>query len=162
MTARVDPIPREARDYQGHRAGVITRLLATIIDVAVVTVFLLVVYAGIGVAVFLLSPTSFNWPVPPVWLALVAGYCSLTVYWAATWTTGGRSYGCHVMGLRVIGRRGHPPRPSVSLLRSAFCVAFPLGFAWVLFSEQNRSLQDIVLRTSVVYDWDVRPGRVAD
>jgi hypothetical protein len=45
----------------------------------------------------------------------------------------------------------------LALVRAAFCVIFPIGLLWVLFSGQNRSLQDLVLRTSVIYDWDVRP-----
>ena len=38
-------------------------------------------------------------------------------------------------------------------MRAALCVVFPIGLAWVVVSRQNRSLQDTVLRTSVVYDW---------
>ena len=49
--------------------------------------------------------------------------------------------------------------PSIvtALLRAVFNVVFPLGLAWVVVSRQNRSIQDVVLRTSVIYDWDVRP-----
>jgi hypothetical protein len=38
-------------------------------------------------------------------------------------------------------------------LRSAFCVLFPIGLFWVAVSGANRSVQDVVLRSSVVYDW---------
>jgi hypothetical protein len=38
-------------------------------------------------------------------------------------------------------------------LRAAFCVAFAVGVFWVLVSSSNRSVQDVVLRTSVIYDW---------
>jgi hypothetical protein len=31
--------------------------------------------------------------------------------------------------------------------------AFPLGLAWVAVSRDSRSVQDLLLRTSVVYDW---------
>ena len=52
------------------------------------------------------------------------------------------------------GARLHPLG---ALARAAFYVIFPIGLLWVLVSGQNRSLQDLVLRTSVIYDWDVHP-----
>jgi hypothetical protein len=33
------------------------------------------------------------------------------------------------------------------------CVVFPIGLLWVAVSQDNRSAQDILLRTTVVYDW---------
>jgi hypothetical protein len=32
------------------------------------------------------------------------------------------------------------------------CTLFPIGLVWVLVSGENRSVQDVLLRTSVVYD----------
>jgi hypothetical protein len=32
------------------------------------------------------------------------------------------------------------------------CTIFPIGLLWVLVSQENRSVQDVLLRTSVVYD----------
>jgi hypothetical protein len=43
-----------------------------------------------------------------------------------------------------------------ALVRAAFCVVFAVGLFWVLISGANRSVQDVVLRTSVVYDWGHR------
>ena len=47
--------------------------------------------------------------------------------------------------------------PLGALARGAFYVIFPIGLLWVLVSGQNRSLQDLVLRTSVIYDWEMHP-----
>lgn len=157
MSARVDPIPREARVFQGHRAGLVTRGAATAIDVGVVTIVLALGYLGVCVVLFLTPPKGFEAPVPPLWLDLLIGYVVTTLYWAIVWNRGGRSYGCHIMGLRVVDRQGRLLGIVPALLRAAFCVAFPLGFVWVAFSRANRSVQDVVLRTSVIYDWDVRP-----
>jgi uncharacterized RDD family membrane protein YckC len=33
---------------------------------------------------------------------------------------------------------------------------FPAGLVWSLFSRKNASLQDLLLRTVVVYDWAYR------
>jgi uncharacterized RDD family membrane protein YckC len=159
MTARVDPIPKEARPFQGRRAGLVTRAAAAGIDLGVVVIALIAVYMGFVVVVFLVPPGGFEMPVPPLWLDLVAGPVAMTLYLAVSWHSDGRTYGCHVMGLRVVDRHGRNPRIGMALLRAAFNVVFPLGLAWVVVSRQNRSIQDVVLRTSVIYDWDVRPKR---
>jgi uncharacterized RDD family membrane protein YckC len=60
----------------------------------------------------------------------------------------------------VVNLHGGRLRVSVALLRAAFCVVFPVGLFWVAFSRENRSLQDIVFRTSVIHDWLIRvPGK---
>ena len=157
MTSRVDPIPREVREYQGRRAGVVTRNVAGIIDIAVVALLLVGAYFVYCAAIFILPPSGFDPQIPPFWLSWIVGYWVMALYLALLWYTSGRSYGCHVMGLRVVNWKGDRLRPITSLLRAAFLVAFPLGFYWVVISRANRSLQDVVLRSSVIYDWDVRP-----
>jgi uncharacterized RDD family membrane protein YckC len=165
MTARVDPIPREARDFQGRRAGVVTRNVAGIIDIVVTALFLVGGYLVYCAAIFVMPPNGFDPQIPPFWVTLLVGYWVMTFYLGFSWSTGGRSYGCHVMGLRVVNRKGNRLPLITSLLRAGFLVFFPLGFYWVVISPANRSVQDVVLRTSVIYDWDVRPNhqrRVAD
>ena len=81
----------------------------------------------------------------------------LIVYLAVSWRGNGRTYGNHVMGLRVVNRKGLRLHPLVALVRAVLYVIFPIGMLWVLISGQNRSLQDLVVRTSVIYDWNVRP-----
>ena len=161
MTARVDPIPQEAREFQGRRAGLVSRSAAACIDIGTVFLALLVAYLGFVVVLFLLPPGGLQLPVPPLWLDLVVGPVVLMLYLTVSWHRGGRTYGDLVMGLRVVNRRTRDPGPVTAFLRAAFNVAFPLGLAWVVISRQNRSIQDVVLGTSVVYDWKVRP-RVPD
>jgi hypothetical protein len=38
-------------------------------------------------------------------------------------------------------------------------VTFPIGILWVAMSHENRSVQDVVLRTSVIYDWETQVAR---
>ncbi len=78
------------------------------------------------------------------------------VYLTVSWTLSGRTYGYLVMGLRVLGRGGRPLRLVGAAIRAVFVVVVPIGIAWVLVSRDNRSLQDIVLGTRVVYDWQPR------
>ena len=157
MTARVDPIPQEAREFQGRRAGLVSRSAAACIDIGMVFLALLVAYLGFVVVLFLLPPGGLQLPVPPLWLDLVVGPVVLMLYLTVSWHRGGRTYGDLVMGLRVVNRRTRDPGLVTAFLRAAFNVIFPLGLAWVVISRQNRSIQDVVLGTSVVYDWKVRP-----
>jgi uncharacterized RDD family membrane protein YckC len=157
MSAHVDPIPREARPFQGHRAGLVTRIAAAAIDFGIIIIALGVCYLGVSAFLFLLDPRNFAAPAPSPLVMYGAGGLLLTVYLAVSWRGSGRTYGNHVMGLRVVNHKGQRVHPLVSLARAALYVIFPFGLLWVLVSGHNRSLQDLIVRTSVIYDWDVRP-----
>jgi uncharacterized RDD family membrane protein YckC len=157
VSERVDPIPAEARSFQGRRAGLVTRAVSAAIDAGVVALLMVCGYAVICVVVFLIHPRTFELPAAPWWLAMTVGYAGLTLYLGASWHGGGRTYGCHVMGLRVTDDGGRILPLWAAYVRAVFYVALPLGIVWVAFSRANQSIQDLVLRTSVVYDWDVRP-----
>ena len=160
----VSPIPREARPYQGQRAGLVTRSLAGIIDALVVGVLLLSLYLGLNGFLFLVNPRTFQF-IDTSFLPLLTLAMGVSVlYFAATWAATGRSYGCHVIGLRVVDHRGRRLPPLAALLRAVLCVFVPIGLLWCVVGRNRRSLQDVVLRTSVVYDWRPRADRggVAD
>ena len=59
MTRVVSSIPEGARAYQGHRAGLVSRLLATGVDLAVTVTTLVVLYAAWSVLLFVLDPRGF-------------------------------------------------------------------------------------------------------
>ena len=63
------------------------------------------------------------------------------------------------MGIRVVNYRGKVMRLGGAATRAAFCLGFMPGLFWVIVSDQNRSLQDTVMRTSVIYDWTSRPAQ---
>ena len=155
MTTHVDPVPREARPYQGKRAGIVSRTTANVIDVVIVVVFVISVWLGWAALRFLFDPRNFEMPMPPRGFVLVIGYVTFALYLGVSWATAGRSIGGGLMGLRVVNFRGEQLRPAGALLRGAFCAIFPLGLLWVVVSRENRAVQDLVLRTSVIYDWDV-------
>jgi uncharacterized RDD family membrane protein YckC len=69
------------------------------------------------------------------------------------WWLVGRTYGDRVMALLVVSFRGTRQRFLGALLRALLCIAFPVGVLWCAVNRFNRSVQDIVLRTTVVYDW---------
>ncbi len=146
-------LPREARAFQGRPAGIVSRLIANTIDAAVVGAMLLAGYLGINGLLFFLDPRNFHFREPIPLLSLTAAFVLSGLYLGISWALVSRTYGCHVMGLRVVGRRGRRLRVVVALARGAFCVVFPIGLFWCVINPRSRSVQDIVLRTAVVYDW---------
>ncbi|KAB7743031.1 RDD family protein [Nostocoides sp. F2B08] len=152
----LSPVPREARPYQGKRAGVVTRMVAAAIDGAVVTTLLLAGYAAFSITLFLIDPRQFSFPDVGLLFSLTSAFAVLVVYQTLAWWLVGRTYGGRVMGLRVVSFRGRRQRLSGALVRSLFCTVFPIGLLWVAVSRENRSVQDMVLRTSVIYDWQPR------
>jgi uncharacterized RDD family membrane protein YckC len=157
MTPSIDPIPKEARHFQGRRAGLISRALSAGVDIGVVAVSMAAIYVGFSAVLFLYRPSSFQLPTPSWQVTIAVGYIVLTIYLTWLWRSGGRTYGCHVMGLRVVDRKGQRLGLAAAFLRAVLCGIFPLGLLWVAISRENRSIQDLIVHTSVIYDWDIRP-----
>ena len=84
---------------------------------------------------------------------MIIGYLLMWLYWTWSWSVGGRSLGNILMGLRVHTRHGENLGLWLAGLRSAFSVVFALGLLWSIISTKNKSLQDMVLGTEVVFDW---------
>ncbi|HEU4947666.1 MAG TPA: RDD family protein [Kribbella sp.] len=152
----ISPVPREARPYQGQRAGAVSRLAAAVIDALLVALVLLAGYAGVAGFLFLIDPRGFSFPELGLIFSLTAAFIVLVVYLTVSWWITGRSYGGLVMGLRVVGRGGEDLRFIGALVRALLCAVAPIGLLWVAVSPENRSLQDVLLRTAVIYDWQPR------
>jgi uncharacterized RDD family membrane protein YckC len=160
-------LPTDAVAFQGERAGLVSRAVAAGIDVAIVFVVVLATVAALWMLSFLVNPTNADLAssfqsaasrtdrLPSVFSMVVYGYVFNVLYWTVFWAISGRTIGNLVMGLRVVNRKGRHPGWFVSLVRALLCTAFPLGLLWVLVSGANRSVQDLLLRTSVTYDWVV-------
>jgi uncharacterized RDD family membrane protein YckC len=153
---RVDAVPWEARPFQGQRAGIVTRTVANVVDFAMVVGVLAGGYAAWCAIRFLVNPTRFTFPAPSFLVLLVCYALVLFVYLTVAWATTGRTYGDHLLGLRVVNFRGERMRWPGAVVRAAFCVVLPIGLYWAVLSRTNRSVQDSVLRTSVLYDWTSR------
>lgn len=140
-------------DFEKEPAGIITRSVAAFLDMLVVLTSLVVIWAAFAAVAFLARPTHFTVPSPEwnvvVW---VAGVVSV-LYLATAWATTGRTVGAQVMGLRVLDRHGQPLGWVRSTVRAVAYVVFPLGLAWSIVDSRRRSVQDLVLASSVVYDW---------
>jgi uncharacterized RDD family membrane protein YckC len=157
VTTGIDPVPEEARTFQGRSAGLVTRSVAAGIDLALVAGGLIMIYLGCLAIAFLIRPRRFSVPSLPLSFDIVIACLVMTLYLAVAWHGGGRTFGCQVMGVRVVSRRGQGVGLTRAILRAIVTVAFPLGLGWVAISRRNLSVSDALLGTSVIYDWDIRP-----
>jgi uncharacterized RDD family membrane protein YckC len=148
----VSPVPPEPRSYHGRPAGIVTRTVAALVDGVVVLLSLLVAYAAVAGLLFVLSPRGFVLPTGQLILSLTAAAVVTVLYLGLSWWLNGRTYGDRLMGLHVVDRRGRAPRLGVALLRALLCVLLPIGILWVALSKESRSVQDLLVRTAVVYD----------
>ena len=152
---RVEAVPAEARGFQGQRAGIVTRTAANLVDFMLVVFLLACGYAVWCAFTFLINPKRFSFPAPSFLTVLICFEIVLFAYLTVSWATTGRTYGDHQLGLRVVNLHGKQLGWAGAVIRAVFCALLPLGLYWVVVSPTNRSFQDIVLRTSVVYDWTV-------
>ena len=140
----------------GEGAGVVSRAVAATVDVVIVLLALIVGYLAVAGARLVLQPRRFSWPELGSGTLVSLGIALMIVYLAACWSTTGRTVGDQLMGVRVVNDRGERIGMARALLRSVACVAFPLGLLWCAVDRRRRSIQDLLVRTTVIYDWRVR------
>ncbi len=158
MTGRAtSAVPQEAEAFQGRPAGLVTRTLAAVIDVAVVAAFMVVAYLGVAAAVFAWNPRTFRFPAPSGLLTIAVAGAVATTYLGISWWIGGRTYGSAVLGLRVVTSDGGRLRLIPALARGAACAFFPVGLVWCAVDPGGRGVHDVLLRSRVIYDWRPQP-----
>jgi len=150
----VSLVPAVARPFQGAPAGIASRVAAAIVDMILVVVILLAGYACVAALMFLSHPRSFSFPSPPASVSGSIASFGAMLYLSVSWAATGRTFGDRLLGLRVITRAGGRVHTIRAVLRAMTYVLVPVGLIWVPISRHNRSIQDIVFRTSVVYDWE--------
>ena len=138
----------------GAPAGIVSRAIASTIDAILVFVAILTGYLCVAGLLFLVHPKSFSFPAPHIDVLVPVALAVAWAYLATCWTLTGRTHGDRLLGLRVVGRRGGRLRARSAIARAAAYVVMPVGLAWVVVSRDNRSVQDILFRTRVIYDWD--------
>jgi len=148
----------EARALQGHRAGFASRVVADVLDLGVAWLLGLSLLVAAGVVRFLLTGPPLGLPVLPNWLDASAFAAVAVAYLTFSWAATGRSVGKQVAGLRVVERAGHRLSLWRSFTRAVLYVLFPAGLLWILASRRNASLQDLIVRTAVLYDWAYHPA----
>ena len=147
-------LPLDARAIQHGRAGLVSRSAAAIVDLLVVTVAVFASVAASAVWRYFfggVGTVTLTWP-SQLGLASLGGLL-LAAYLTWGWAQTGRTIGKRVLGLAVVRASGTPISWPVAALRAVLYVVFPLGLLWCGVSRSNRSVQDMLLRTCVVYDW---------
>jgi hypothetical protein len=140
------------RPRRGTAAGMVTRSLANVVDLLIVAVLVGAGWLAVAATRFLLRPARFTFPAPGAQTLLLVGLGVLAVYFAVTWAVVGGTYGDRLLALRVVGPHEARLHWGRCVLRAVICTIFPIGLFWVLVSGGNRSVQDLLLRTSVVHD----------
>jgi uncharacterized RDD family membrane protein YckC len=148
----LETLPVAARQFQGDRAGLVIRSIAAVIDVVFIGFVIVLAWIGLWLFLLIFNPLV-DYGLPRVGYFVLGGYFLIWAYWSWIWATNGRSLGQYLMGLRLLNRHGLRPGWKLATVRAAFCVVFPVGLLWAVVSRRNRSVQDVVLRTSVVHDW---------
>jgi uncharacterized RDD family membrane protein YckC len=146
------PVATTPPSLRGTRAGLVTRALANVADLVVVVLIVLAGYAAVAATRFLLRPAHFRFPTPSWELLLLLVLGVQAVYFALTWHMVGGTYGDRLLGLRVSDDHRARLGWGRCALRAVLCTIFPIGLLWVLVSGENRSVQDLIVRTSVTYD----------
>jgi uncharacterized RDD family membrane protein YckC len=141
---------------QGRRAGLISRFLADAIDLMVVLVSLVAIHFAVAGIRFLIRPRAFTWPELSFLNHATFGWILLIAYLTVGWTNTGRTLGKTVLGLRVVDRDGTRLTLWRAFLRALLYAALPIGLFWCAVSARNASVQDLLVRTSVLYDWEPR------
>lgn len=141
---------------QAHRAGLASRTAANLLDLGVVWFLGILVLVGVGAVRYVVGGVPFRPPAAPLQMSAPLGTLLLLAYLTGGWAATGRTVGKQLAGLRVVDRTGQRLSAGRALLRAALCVLFPAGLLWVLVNRRNHSLQDLLVRSAVVYDWSYR------
>lgn len=144
----------------GRYGGPLTRLLAVVIDAAVVSFGFTLLVAGLWFVIGLFSP-GFEVPESTGVLYGAALLVFSFVYLWVSYTVFGKSIGKMVVGLRVVSADGHATlRGRQTVLR---VLTYPLSFLvvgigllGVVFNRQRQTWHDRLAKTAVVYDWGSR------
>lgn len=157
------PAPERTVGRQGHYAGVVSRLVAFVLDILFVWALYTLGAAGLSLAVQLLTGTTFKLDDHQLAGAVVLGVWGF-VYFAYQWSLNGKTLGFAILGVQVVQASGAPVRPRQALLRTLLLplsfAFFYVGFLLIVVQRERRALHDLIAGTAVVYDWDARSAHL--
>ncbi len=146
-----------SRELQGRRAGFVSRVVAGVIDGAVIFGVYVALLFAVGVVRFLVSDAKLHLPRPDPWVSIVLLALLAVTLLSTAWSGSGRTVGDDVVGLRVVTASGDELSSSRALVRALIVVGTAgLCLLTAIVSRHNNGVQDWVCRTAVVYDWRPR------
>lgn len=167
--SRKKPAPQT---FIGHYAGFVTRLVAFLIDILLVSISISLMWGSLALILRFfnldlnniltsIAGTSNFWRSVVIFLTGF-GFTFLValVYNVFFWGLAGKTLGKAVMGIRIIGPRGSRMTLRRSLQRylGYWVSALPLflGYLWVLISDERVAWHDTFAGTRVIYDHDAK------
>lgn len=165
------------KTFRGQYAGFISRLIAFLIDLAIISLIVVVVTWVLSrpLALFGLSLTepcseinsdSVLTILETSWCYLlkfslpIASFLVVVGYPLILWTLTGQTIGKYALGLRIVRMNGRQVTFFTSVRRLIGYVVsilfFGLGFLWILVSNQRQGWHDKIAGTSVIYVWNAR------
>lgn len=165
-----------ATSLQGQYAGIVTRGVAVIIDLAIITTSLLLFTWGYNTLLdFVGIPTTCT--TADEMGLLYYGVClgANGIQWTVTillaplyhlffWTLGGQTPGKALMGVRIVRLDGQAMtigRSVRRLIGYGVCTAsLGVGFAWAVIDDRRQGWDDKLAGTVVLYSWEARQDDV--
>jgi uncharacterized RDD family membrane protein YckC len=153
VVAATTAIPSGLSNARVPYAGLATRAVALVVDIALVHAIVLVGAGLLGLVASLVGDLRPEWLVAA--LVGAAWSLSVTIYFVLFWSVTGQTPGMRGMQLRVVTGDGSPPSVARALVRliGLLLAIVPLfaGFLPVLFDARRRGLPDYLARTVVLY-----------
>jgi uncharacterized RDD family membrane protein YckC len=147
---------------QGRTAGFITRLIAYMMDVAILAG---VIAVGGWLAVLaddVLESMGLNTRVALAAIFVVLIPFIIGSYFVFFWALTGRTIGKWFMGLKIIGRDNKQLSIKQSLWRfigyGVSAIVFWMGYLWVIVDDERQAWHDHMASTWVIYDYERRSG----
>jgi uncharacterized RDD family membrane protein YckC len=161
--------PTTPSNLQGRAAGLVSRLVAFVIDVILISILIRAtgwlledvrMVTGTYFALPGLTPASAG--TASIQVTVIGGLLMSAAYFLFFWALAGVTPGKGLMGLRVVTRDGRP----LSLVRSAvrlfgYLVSLPLyamGYWWIAIDNWREAWHDKRAKTAVLYTWDAHPS----
>ncbi len=163
----------EARTLQGQYSGFISRAIAYILDIILISSITLVTYwlSSQLLQYFLHIQVGACAPIRgfdlfsitchvSTWVLNIFAIGFAPIYFLFFWILAGQTPGKYVLGIRVVrlnGRRMTLLSGIRRLLGYAACfLSLGIGFLWVLIDDRRQGWHDKIAGTCVIYAWEAR------
>ena len=160
----VDDHTEDAGVRTGRYAGPLTRTIALLLDILIVTTGFTIIVAGASYLIELVSPVEVE-PTRGLWYIVGFVVWALLYLWLSI-AIFGKTLGKTFMGVRVVDSQGSVALHSRQSLVRAITypisfVVLGLGLVGILFGRERRAWHDHFAGTAVVYDWGSRTARLS-
>jgi uncharacterized RDD family membrane protein YckC len=131
-------------------AGLVSRSAAYILDGLIVALM-----AGAAALTFALFASVLGAEGRELARLVISSYVvavptMMAIYCFLFWVLAGRTPGMLLLGLRVVGRDGRPPRWFPGLVRALLLAYLPILALWLMVDRRHQGLHDKLARTSVI------------